>query len=86
MIQQDAPPVVVNGMSAGKARALFGQPATRVSAGPGETWTYRSGECQVQLYLFRDVLHGGLHVLDHQTSASDGEQACLRRLTDGHEN
>jgi hypothetical protein len=86
VMPQDARPVVLNGLSVGNVRALLGQPATHVAAGPGETWTYHSGNCQVELYLFPDVSHGGLHVLDHQIIASDGEQACLRRLTDAHDN
>jgi hypothetical protein len=82
-----AAPVEVNGLSGKAVRALLGQPATRAGPAPGETWTYRSGSCQVDLYLFPDVTHGGLHVLDHRVSGTgshtDGEQACLRRMRDG---
>ena len=51
---------------------------------PGETWTYRSGPCELELFLFPDVTQGGLHVLDYRVNGAgprdDGEQACLRRL------
>ena len=80
-------PVVVNGLSGKAVRALLGQPATRAGPAPGETWTYRSGPCEVELFLFPDVTNGGLHVLDYRVSGvgsrQDVQQACLRRLRDG---
>lgn len=80
----DATPVVVNGLSGDAVVALLGQPAARTGPAPGETWTYHSGTCEVELFLFPDVTHGGLHVLDYRISGAgsgdDGEQACLRRL------
>lgn len=82
----ELPPVVVNGLSGSAVRALLGQPAIRAEPAPGETWTYRSGNCEVDLFLFPDVTHGGLHVLDYRVnSAGSGQdvQACLRRLRDG---
>lgn len=79
--------MVVDGLSAKAARSLLGQPATRGGPAPGETWTYRSGSCEVHLYLFPNVDHGGMQVLDHRVSgAGTGEgaqQACLRRVRDG---
>ncbi len=80
-------PVVVNGLSGNAVRTLLGQPATRAGPAPGETWTYRSGSCEVNLFLFPDVTHGGLQVLDHRVTGAnshgDEEQACLRRVRDG---
>jgi len=80
-------PVVVNGLSGNAVRALLGQPVTRAGPAPGETWTYRSGSCEVDLFLFPDVTHGGLHVLDYRVSGAgsgqDVQQACLRQLRDG---
>ena len=77
-------PVVVNGLSGSAVQELLGQPATRAGPAPGETWTYRSGSCEVELFLFPDVTHGGLHVLDYRISGAgtreDEQQACLRRL------
>ena len=79
-------PVVVNGLSSKAVRALLGQPAARAGPAPGETWTYRSGSCEVKLFLFPDVSHGGLQVLDSQVAgpgAREGsKQTCLRRLRD----
>jgi len=79
-------PVVVDGLSGNAVRALLGQPAARAGPAPGETWTYRSGSCAVELFLFPNVTHGGLQVLDSRVSgAGSGEasrQACLRRLRD----
>jgi len=79
-------PVVVDGLSGNAVRALLGQPAARAGPAPGETWTYRSGSCAVELFLFPNVMHGGLQVLDSRVSgAGSGEasrQACLRRLRD----
>jgi hypothetical protein len=80
-------PVVVDGLSAKAARSLLGQPATRGGPAPGETWTYRSGSCEVHLYLFPNVDHGGMQVLDHRVSGAgageSAQQACLRRVRDG---
>ena len=80
-------PVVVDGLSGKAVRTLLGQPSKQAGPAPGETWTYRSGTCEVQLYLFPDVKHGGLQVLDHRVSGADArddtKQACLRRLRDG---
>jgi hypothetical protein len=80
----DPTPVVVNGLSGTAVRAMLGQPTTRSGPAPGETWTYRSGSCEVELFLFPDVMHGGLHVLDYRVSGAgsraDGQQECLRRL------
>ncbi len=83
----EPPPVVVNGLSGTAVRSLLGQPSTQAGPAPGETWTYRSGGCEVELYLFPDVKHGGLQVLDYRVSGAgarnDAKQACLRRLRDG---
>ena len=80
----DSKPVAVNGLSGKEVRALLGQPTTRSGPAPGETWTYKSGPCQVDLYLFPDVSHGGLHVLDYRVNGAsaheESKQACLRRL------
>jgi hypothetical protein len=76
-------PVVVDGLSAKAARALLGQPAAHGGPAPGETWTYRSGSCEVELFLFPNVTHGEMQVLDHRVSGAGTEQACLRRLRDG---
>jgi hypothetical protein len=80
-------PVLVDGLSATAVRSLLGQPTARGGPAPGETWTYRSGSCEVHLYLFPNVDHGGMQVLDHRVSGSgageNAQQACLRRLRDG---
>jgi hypothetical protein len=79
-------PVVVNGLSGKAVRAMLGQPAAQTGPAPGETWTYRSGSCAVELFLFPNVTHGGLQVLDYRVrgagSGEDSKQACLRRLRD----
>jgi hypothetical protein len=79
-------PVVVNGLSGNAVRAMLGQPSARAGPAPGETWTYRSGSCAVELFLFPNVAHGGLQVLDSRVSGAgsgeDSRQACLRRLRD----
>ncbi len=78
------PPVVVNGLSGDAVRTLLGPPLTQVAVGPGETWTYRSGACEVQLFLFPDVAQGGLHVLDYHVNGAGAraadQQTCLRRM------
>jgi hypothetical protein len=80
-------PVVVDGLSAKAVRALLGQPAAHGGPAPGETWTYRSGTCEVELFLFPNVTHGEMQVLDHRVNGAgtgeDAKQACLRRLRDG---
>lgn len=77
-------PVVVAGLSGNAVLALLGQPASRAGTAPGETWTYRSGPCELELFLFPDVTQGGLHVLDYRVSGAgpreDSEQVCLRRM------
>ena len=79
-------PVVVSGLSGNAIRAMLGQPSARTGPAPGETWTYRSGSCAVELFLFPNVTHGGLQVLDYRVSGAgsgeDSKQACLRRLRD----
>jgi hypothetical protein len=83
--QPETTPVVVDGLSGKAVRTLLGQPAARSGPAPGETWTYRSGTCQVDLYLFPDVKHGDLQVLDHRVNGAgshEDNQACLRRLRD----
>jgi hypothetical protein len=84
------PPIVIDGLSASAARDLLGAPATQVAAGPGETWTYKSGRCAVVLYLFPDVASGGMRVLDHQVdgvgSGEADQQACMRRVQHDHGN
>jgi hypothetical protein len=79
-------PVVVDGLSGNAVRAMLGQPAERTGPAPGETWTYRSGSCALDLFLFPNVTHGGLQVLDYRVSGAgsgeDAKQACLRRLRD----
>lgn len=85
----DPPPaIVIDGLSATAARDLLGAPATQVAAGPGETWTYKSGRCAIALYLFPDVANGGLRVLDHQVdgvgAAEADQQACMRRVQHDH--
>ena len=84
-VQPAATPVVVDGLSGKAVRTLLGQPAARSGPAPGETWTYKSGSCQVDLYLFPDVKHGDLQVLDHRVNGAgshEDNQACLRRLRD----
>jgi hypothetical protein len=82
------PPVVVDGLSGDAVRTLLGPPLTQVAVGPGETWTYRSGACEVQLFLFPDVSNGGLHVLDHHANGAGSraadQQTCLRRMHHDH--
>jgi hypothetical protein len=83
--QPEATPVVVDGLSGKAVRTLLGQPAARSGPAPGETWTYKSGSCQVDLYLFPDVKHGDMQVLDHRVNGAgshEDNQACLRRLRD----
>ena len=82
------PPIVIDGLTADAARDLLGAPTTQVAAGPGETWTYKSGPCAVALYLFPDVASGGLRVLDHQVDGAGprdaDQQACMRRVQHDH--
>lgn len=83
-------PVVVDGLSAKAVRTLLGQPAAKDGPAPGETWTYRSGPCEVHLFLFPDVTHGGMQVLDHRVSGAgsgtDDQQACLRQVRSDRSN
>jgi hypothetical protein len=82
------PAIVVTGLSALQLVKLFGEPVARVPTGQGERWTYRAAGCQLDVFMFPDVSHGGLTALDHRASSdapgSDGERACLRRLRDDH--
>jgi len=77
-------PVVVNGLSETAVQTLLGQPVAKHGPAPGQTWTYRSGTCEVELFLFPDVTQGSLHVLDYRVSGAgsraDEQQACLRRV------
>ncbi len=86
---EPAPPgIVVTGLSSSQLVQLLGEPAARVPTGQGERWTYHAGGCQLDVFMFPDVSHGGLTALDHRVSSDapgpDGEQACLRRLRDDH--
>lgn len=81
-------PIVIDGLTADAARDLLGAPTSQVAAGPGETWTYKSGPCAVALYLFPDVASGGLRVLDHQIDGAGprdaDQQTCIRRVQHDH--
>ena len=81
-------PIVIDGLTATAARDLLGAPTMQVAAGPGETWTYKSGPCAIALYLFPDVASGGLRVLDHQVDGAGprdaDQQACMRRVQHDH--
>jgi len=85
-MRPESQPVVVNGLSGDAVRAMLGQPAARAGPAPGETWTYHSGSCEVEVFLFPDVTHGGMQVLDYRVSGAgsgeDSRQACLKRLRD----
>ena len=80
--------MVVTGLSSPQVVKSFGEPVARVPTGQGERWTYRAGGCQLDVFMFPDVSHGGLTALDDRVSDSEakpgGEQGCLRRLRDGH--
>ena len=80
--------IVVTGLSSSQLVKLLGEPLTRVPTGQGERWTYQAGECQLDVFMFPDVSHGGLTALDDRVGGSvarsGGEQACLRRLRDDH--
>ena len=86
--QPPPPPIVLTGLSEADLAKLFGAPAARVPAGTGERWTYHAGPCQVDVFMFPDVVHGGLTALDRRVSAeapgAEAEQACLRKLRDDH--
>ncbi len=74
-------PVALAGASAERVEAQFGPPASRAASGSGERWTYRTGDCSLDLFLFPDVSRGGLAVLDRRASGADAED-CARRLRD----
>ncbi len=82
------PDVVLTGMSQPALVRLLGQPAARSPTGQGERWTYRSGRCQVEVFIFPDVARGEPAVLDQRvtddTPGPDAAQACLRRMRDDH--
>ncbi len=86
----DEAPVAVDGLSGSAVRTLLGPPVTQVAVGPGQTWTYRSGACEVELFLFPSVADGDLRVLDHQVNAAgspgENQQACFRRISHDHGN
>jgi len=81
---------VIDGLAADKVRVVLGMPLSDVAVGPGETWIYRAGRCELSLYLFPDVASGGMRVLDHQITGTgpreEDRQACLRQLQHGHGN
>jgi hypothetical protein len=83
----DPSPVRVTGLPGKDVRTLLGEPSIQTGPSPGETWTYRSAGCEVELFLFPDVAKGGLHVLDYRVNGpgtpADQQQACLRRMRRG---
>ena len=83
-----APPILLSGLGASQLVRLLGEPAARSPSGQGERWVYRSGACEVEVFVFPDVVHGQPTVLDHRLGAgpggADAEQACLRKLRDDH--
>jgi hypothetical protein len=82
------PPIALVGLAPPEVMRLFGAPASRSPTGQGERWTYRSGPCQLDLFIFPDVSSGAPAVLDQRIGAAasgpDAEQACLRTLRDDH--
>jgi hypothetical protein len=83
----DTRPIHITGMQDKDVRALLGEPSIQTGPSPGETWTYRSSGCEVELYLFPDVAKGGLHVLDYRVNGPgtsvEQQQACLRGIRRG---
>lgn len=81
-------PIVIDGLSAPAVRALLGTPVTQSATGPGETWTYRSGRCELAVFLFPDVESGGLRVLDHEVTGVGArevdQQNCMRQVQRDH--
>jgi len=82
------PPIVLTGMSASGLVRLLGQPATRSPTGQGERWTYRDGTCELDVFIFPDVVRGEPAVLDERVSAAASgpaaAQACLQKLRHDH--
>jgi hypothetical protein len=83
-----SPPIVLVGLAPPDVMRLFGAPASRSPTGQGERWTYHSGPCQLDLFIFPDVSSGAPAVLDQRIAADPSgpaaEQACLRTLRDDH--
>lgn len=69
-------------MPAGQVEAVLGEPSARVASGAGERWSYRGPGCTLDLFLFPDMVGGGLVVLDRRAGGAS-EQECLRRMRDG---
>jgi hypothetical protein len=82
------PPIVLTGMSSSGLVHLLGPPATRRPTGQGERWTYRDGACELDVFIFPDVVRGEPTVLDERVSAAAAgpaaAQACLQRLRHDH--
>jgi hypothetical protein len=82
------PPIVLAGLAAADLVRLLGEPAERSPTGQGERWTYRSGNCEIEIFVFPDVANGRPVVLDDRLAAGppgpDAKQACLRKLRDEH--
>jgi hypothetical protein len=71
----------LTGLSAAEAVGLFGEPDFRRTEPPGELWQYRSADCVLDLFLYRDP--SGVRVVHSETRERNRTQAGHCRGGDG---
>ena len=77
-------PMVLQGLTQGEIRALFGEPSERIDRAPGQIWIYRVSRCRVDVTFLLDVRRNEALVVDNTVSGEGApdatKQQCLRRL------
>jgi hypothetical protein len=63
----------LTGLSAAEVVGLFGEPDFRRGEAPAELWQYRSADCVLDLFLYRDL--SGTHVVHTETRDRNQLQA-----------
>jgi hypothetical protein len=71
----------LTGLSAAEVVGLFGEPDFRRTEPPGELWQYRSADCALDLFLYRDP--SGVRVVHSETRQRNRTQAGHCRGGDG---
>lgn len=75
-------PASLTGLGAAELVALLGQPDFRRSDPPAELWQYRSADCVLDIFLYRDT-GGGYRVTHSETRARRPTVAATTGCVDG---
>ncbi len=83
-----APPVDLVGRSRAQVTGLLGEPTARKDLASGQSWTYRAGDCSLEVLFFLDLSRNDFYALQQHVTGGDGtpagEQRCLEAIRHAH--